>query len=396
MLHGFDDYPIHQTPAPLLHPATDSPNAYDRFFFNGYRADGSVFFALALGVYPNRRVMDAAFSVIRDGVQHNLRASRLCPTDRTRTEVGPISVEIIEPMLSHRITVAGSADSGPSELRDHGISAELTWTSISPAIEEPRFIHATGTVMRFDYTRLTQFGSWSGWIELDGERIEIGGPEGAVVGCRDRSWGIRSVGSPIPGPAGAPQFFWIWAPSVFDDACTHFALNQEGDGRAWHQSGAATPRLDVSRVLRGEDAEADRAVVLDPSRVHRGNIAEVEISWQPGTRWAERITTRLHRWEAPTVEVTYEPILRFQMSGIGYMHPEWGHGMWRQDLDVTRDQIVLSEVDPESITGIHIQALSVARWGDRVGLGTVEQLVIGPHAPTGLTGVVTGSAGAGL
>jgi hypothetical protein len=84
------------------------------------------------------------------------------------------------------------------------------------------------------------------------------------------------------------------------------------------------------------------------------------------------------------------------MSGIGYMHPEWGHGMWRQDLDVTRDQIVLDEVDPESITGIHIQALAVARWGDRVGVSTVEQLVLGPHAPTGLTGVVTGSAGAGL
>jgi hypothetical protein len=385
MLHGFDDYPLHQTPAPFLHPVTDSPNAYDRFFFNGYRADGSVFFALALGVYPNRRVMDAAFSVIRDGVQHNLRASRLCPIDRTRTEVGPIAVEIIEPMLSHRIIVGGS-----SQGDDHGIRAELTWTSISPAIEEPRFTHATGTVIRFDYTRLTQFGSWSGWIELDGERIEIGGPDGAVVGCRDRSWGIRSVGAPIPGPPAIPQFFWIWAPSIFDDACTHFALNQEADGRAWHQSGAATPRLDVSRVLRGEDADADRAVVLDPSRVHRGNIAEVEISWQPGTRWAEKIITRLHRWEAPTVEVTYEPMLRFQMSGIGYMHPEWGHGMWRKELDVTRDQIVLDEVDPESITGIHIQALSVARWGDRVGIGTVEQMVLGTHTPTGLSGVVTG------
>jgi len=135
----------------------------------------------------------------------------------------------------------------------------------------------------------------------------------------------------------------------------------------------------------------DRAVVLDASRVHRGDRAEVEIAWQSGTRWAERITTRLHRWEAPTVEISYEPILRFQMSGIGYLHPEWGHGMWRKELDVTRDQIVLNEVDPESITGIHIQALSVARWGDRVGIGTVEQMVLGTHTPTGLSGVVNGA-----
>ncbi len=384
MLHGFDDYPIHQTPVPFLHPATDSPNAYDRFFFNGYRSDGSVFFALAMGVYPNRRVMDAAFSVIRHGVQHNLRATRVCHSDRTQTAVGPIAVEICEPMLRHQISIGASGD-------DHGIRAELTWTSISPAIEEPRFTHATGTVIRFDYTRLTQFGSWSGWIELDGERIEIGGPEGQVVGCRDRSWGVRGVGAPIPGPPAAPQFFWIWAPTVFDDACTHFALNHEADGRAWHQSGAATPRLDVSGQLRGENAEADRAVVLDPSRVHRGDRAEVDITWQPGTRWAEKITTRLQRWEAPTVEVSYEPFLRFQMSGIGYLHPEWGHGMWRSELDVTRDEIRLDEVDPQSATGVHIQALSVARWGDRVGIGTVEQMVLGPHSPTGLTGVLNGA-----
>jgi hypothetical protein len=69
--------------------------------------------------------------------------------------------------------------------------------------------------------------------------------------------------------------------------------------------------------------------------------------------------------------------------------------MWRKELDVTRDQIVLNEVDPESITGIHIQALSVARWGDRVGIGTVEQMVLGTHTPTGLSGVVTGFRAAG-
>ncbi|MFZ9018438.1 MAG: hypothetical protein ACO23O_15770, partial [Ilumatobacteraceae bacterium] len=85
MLHPFDDYPLHQTPQPFLHTGTDSPNAYDRFFFNGFSVDGEVFFAVAFGVYPNRRVMDGAFSVIHRGVQHNVRASRTCPDDRVRT-----------------------------------------------------------------------------------------------------------------------------------------------------------------------------------------------------------------------------------------------------------------------------------------------------------------------
>ena len=51
MLHPFDDYPLHQTPEPLSHVGSESPNAYDRYFFNGYRVDGDdgpVFFAVAL------------------------------------------------------------------------------------------------------------------------------------------------------------------------------------------------------------------------------------------------------------------------------------------------------------------------------------------------------------
>jgi hypothetical protein len=372
MLHPFDDYPVHQAPTPLLHPATDSPNAYDRSFYNGFSPDGEVFFAVALGVYPNRRIMDAAFSVVRNGTQHNLRASRACVEDRTDTTVGPIAVEVIEPMVHHRISV---------DAPGHDLRAELVWRSASAVIEEPRFTHLVGAVTRLDYTRMTQFGSWSGWIDLDGERIEI--DTGSVVGCRDRSWGIRSIGAPIPGPPNVPQFFWIWAPTMFDDACTHFALNHDADGRPWHQSGAITGRI--------TDADLSCAAVLDPARVQRAERARADISWGPGTRWAESITTTLERFEADPIEISYQPILRFQMSGLGYLHPTWGHGMWRSELDVERDDIVLDDIDPAALTSVHIQALSTARWGDRTGVGIVEQLVLGPHTPTGLAGITDGA-----
>ncbi|MDG1007960.1 MAG: hypothetical protein P8P44_07055, partial [Alphaproteobacteria bacterium] len=51
MLTPADDYPLHQTPEPMAYAGSDR-NFYDRFFFNGYSADGAVFFAAALGVYP--------------------------------------------------------------------------------------------------------------------------------------------------------------------------------------------------------------------------------------------------------------------------------------------------------------------------------------------------------
>src|SRR3954465_15986728 len=75
MLTPFDDYPLHQTSQPVAHTAQSSLNHYDRYFFNGYSRDGSFYFGAALGLYPNRKVMDAAFSVLRDGEELSVIAS---------------------------------------------------------------------------------------------------------------------------------------------------------------------------------------------------------------------------------------------------------------------------------------------------------------------------------
>ena len=75
MLTKADDFPIHQTPEPVAHAGTDR-NFYDRYFFNGYSPDGATYFAVAFGVYPHLNIADAHFSVIRDGVQHCVHASK--------------------------------------------------------------------------------------------------------------------------------------------------------------------------------------------------------------------------------------------------------------------------------------------------------------------------------
>ena len=72
MLSRLDDYPIHQTPEPIAQPASSDRNVYDRYWFNGYAPDGSLYFAAALARYPNRFVLDGAFTVARGGVQSSL------------------------------------------------------------------------------------------------------------------------------------------------------------------------------------------------------------------------------------------------------------------------------------------------------------------------------------
>jgi hypothetical protein len=364
VLSSFDDYPLHQTSLPIAHTATADLNHYDRYFFNGYRRDASLYFAAAMGLYPNRHVADAAFSVVLGGqYQVNVHASRRAPTDRRdANDVGPIRVVVDEPLRRLHVAV---------EAPEHGVRAELTFTARSGPIEEPHFRQQLGVRVLFDYTRLTQFGRWSGWIEIDGERIELADSD--TWGSRDRSWGVRPVGERAPSgaPLAAPQFYWLWAPVSFDGYATHFDVNEHADGRRWHESGFVVDDADGA-------PQAMRAV-------------EYHISWRPGTRAASQFELQLVGWDGATRHLELEPLYDFQMMGIGYTHPEWGHGVWKGELEVGADRWDLPVPDPCAAHHVHIQTVCRARCGDDEGVGVLEQLVIGEHVPSGLTGIFDGA-----
>jgi hypothetical protein len=370
VLHPLDDHPIHQTPEPLAHPATGDRNFYDRFFFNGYTRDGSLFFAAALGVYRNRSIVDAAFSVVRGGRQYAVYASRQ-GDGLGALRVGPIEVAIEEPMRTFALRIA------PNEQR---LEADLRFRARSVAVEEPRFVHRVDGRLVMDVTRLTQFGAWEGSLAADGERIAVGASD--TLGCRDRSWGIRPVGERSAGPMlSAPQYFWLWAPLHFDDCCTHFDVNEDAAGRRWHQNGVRVPLL--------ADPATSSAIATD-GLVSMQDVAH-RIAWESGTRRAAHAAIELVEHGGARHTIALEPLLTFQMCGIGYLHPEWGHGMWKGPEAVGGESWALADVNPLDPRFIHVQQLVRARWGDRTGLGVLEQLVIGEHAPSELKGLFGGA-----
>lgn len=373
VLSAFDDYPIHQTTHPIARTSSADLNHYDRYFFNGYTSDASLYFAAAMGLYPNRHVADASFSVVvdggsADGRQISVHASCRAPVDRADANVvGPIHVEVIEPMRTLRIEV---------DAPEQGLRADLRFEHRSPAIEEPHFLQFEGARVLFDYTRLTQFGSWQGWIEIDGERVEVASD---TLGSRDRSWGIRPVGE--RGSTGAPvadsQFFWLWAPLNFEKFSTHFDINEFADGERWHGSGF------VATV--GDDA---------PDQMEE---VDYRLEWRPGTRAAASFEIDLASSADRSSTIRLEPLYDFQMLGLGYIHPEWGHGVWKGELEVGGERWALPVDDPLSPHHVHIQtvvkATTMGDLGEHEGLGVLEQLAIGRHVPSGLEGLFDGFAG---
>src|SRR5690606_13173202 len=119
--------------------------------------------------------------------------------------------------------------------------------------------------------------------------------------------------------------------------------------------------------------------------------ANWSIDWAPGTRRALSATIELRPWRGEPERIELEPIITFQMLGLGYLHPEWNHGNWHGELDVGSEEWTVADLDPLDPRHIHVQQLVRARWGDRTGLGVLEQLAIGPHEPSGFTGLFDGA-----
>ena len=361
MLTHADEWPIHQTPEPIAHAGTDR-NFYDRYFFNGYsrQAGDDQMFALAFGVYPQLGIADASLCWMAGGRQMNLHASRWLNAERMDLAVGPIRLTIEEPLQRLRISI---------DAPEHGIAADLLFAGRSFPVEEPRFTRTVGTRTLLDYTRLTQNGGYAGWLEVDGERIEMAG----WAGTRDRSWGVRPVGArDVQPPASAepPQFFWLWSPCVFDDGDLFFHTNDDAHGRPWNRRALWVP-LGSSRA--GEQSFQSAGATID---------------WRAGTRNA--LTARL---ALDGGAVTFTPRADFVMAGLGYGHPQWAHGSNKGEHRVEREDWKFIELDRSQPHHFHVQALSDVVWTDadgqdRRGRGVLEQLAIGAHAPSRFIGLV--------
>jgi hypothetical protein len=365
MLTKGDEYPIHQTPEPIAFAGTDR-NFYDRFFFCAYRPDGSGYCAAAFGVYPHLNVADAHFSVLRDGVQHCVHASRLLDMERMDTQVGPIRIEIVEPLAKVRLIVT-----------DHeGISADLLFEGRSAPVQEPRFTRRNGPRLFMDLTRFTVNCRVTGWVEIDGKRETYD----HGLGTRDRSWGIRQIGAPDPQPVVPqmlPQFYWLWAPTNFPNLSLYAHVNEDESGAPWNRR--------ASLMMDGA-GQGEALHLMDDKFI---------IDWQPGKRHAGGAKLEVRDPSGRDHLVTWELQQNFMMKGIGYGHPEWTHGGWKGELAVAREDFRPEDLDPLEFPNLHVQAIAKARHegagASSEGIGLVEQLVIGPHTPSGFAGLIDGA-----
>jgi hypothetical protein len=294
MPHPLDEYPIHQAPVSLRHPAQSDRGFYDRSYFNAHDRTGSVFLITGLGVYPNLGVVDAYASVGRGDRVVSVHASDVLHDNRLDQRVGPYRIDVIEPLETVRIVCDGDA---------WGVGFDLTWRGSFPPLEEPRHVHRIGDKLILDACRFAQVGTWEGVLRVEGDAFQV--DPARWVGTRDRSWGLRPVGEPEPQGRWATEgFWWLYVPLRFDDHAVVIIVQEEPSGH---------------RVLN------EAARVWGDGRVEQLGWPEIEFRYRPGTRHPDGATIHCRR----SVTIDIDTLGNVPLGpGTGYSGNEWRHGMW--------------------------------------------------------------------
>ncbi len=376
MITLLDDYAIHQTTEPVSRPSTGDRNFYDRWFHSGFTADGRVMFEAALGLYPNRCVLDAHFNVLVDGVQYCFHGSRRAPAERTEMQVGPFVLEVVQPMRVQRLRLEDAAS---------GLACDLRFTARSAPGEEPPSRLYDGDRLLMHTTRFVQFGRWDGEIRVDGLRL----PVVSAMGVRDRSWGIRPCGEPEGGAPGmlqrAPTVYWAWVPINFDDRCTQFNTFEDPRGRPTQLAAVVQPAYpDAAQIPAGPDPRQQE--LHEPS---------LRVRWKPGTRHPDGGTITMRDAQGADWRIELQPLATMLTRGLGYQHPDWGHGHWKGELVLGHERLRLAELDALRPDLVHVQQLVRAQLaapdGERTGMGVLETMCFGPHAPSGFRAFLDGA-----
>jgi hypothetical protein len=163
-------------------------------------------------------------------------------------------------------------------------------------------------------------------------------------------------------------------PIHWEDECSLAGWFEDGTGHQWHTDQCFLPHYPGMDDIPGTN---------DPgSRVWQGRV-EHQIKMIPGARRAESAIITMHDKSGERMEVHLEPVLVHRMKGLGYQHPEWGHGKWHGELAIAGESWKDSDLDPLALENLHVQQIVKATCGDKVGHGVLEQMHIGPSSTLG-------------
>jgi hypothetical protein len=216
-----DESFTHQLPRPFDEVHHPDNTWSDRCYFFAGSPDGDLLLASGYGNNPNTKTGLGYVKVtFADGRHYDLLAGR--PVDggeRADVGAGPMRWTCVEPLKKWKLEV---------EPNNSGIAWELYYEPTAP-MWELLPLKVTGKDARViaDMYHMKEPGKWTGWVEIEGERISVDGFHGG----RDRTFGVR-VADEID--------FWLWLDAGFADRAIEAWIFETADGTVTYVDGGIT------------------------------------------------------------------------------------------------------------------------------------------------------------
>lgn len=283
MLTNLDEVLHHQIPATFDQVGTSDHRFYDRCWLSAYHPDLSMRVVTGMGCYPNMNVVDGYGVIQHDRRQYNVRVSRQLRPNLDDHRVGPLSVEVVEPLRTLRVVLAPG---------DAPLSFDLTWAGVTTPVESDHSLRMHGRNV-MDVHCYMQLHRVSGWISLAGKRFEADN----WFGARDHNWGVR------PGVGGWEP---MTGPPVGAEESVLFALGLTPDVGIY---------LDVHEGPRGYVHG-----VVQPRNQPPEQVTDVsyEIDYDEGSAWYRRAAILLRTESGEKYEIAVEREAAWAMIGSGY------------------------------------------------------------------------------
>lgn len=195
MLIGLDEHPLHQITQSFAGVAGSDPQWNDGHYVCLCDVDGNVCLTSNVRLYQNNDVLDGFVCVRHRGRQHNIRLSRRLRPDLDHYGVGPLRIEIVEPMRTLRFVLDGN---------DVGISCDVLCHSTVAPYEDPVEVTRIDGRLLGERATYELVGTCDGWVEVDGQRYELTASRSSFF--RNHSWGNQAGrGGPRYGAPRPPR-----------------------------------------------------------------------------------------------------------------------------------------------------------------------------------------------
>ena len=333
------------------------------------RTDGSLQIDFGLGKYQNRGIIDGFGGVSRGREQWTVRGSRELASAPEELGVGPVQMEVVEPLKQMRFRLE------PNDVQP--ISFDIVLSAVTPPFFEERNLvrnRRTGRI-DVDVIRYHQGGWASGTVTVDGETHEVRPDE--WFGFRDHSWGVRqAIGEPLtdlipsseipPGTRGGMK----WSPAFF----------QRPDGTYYETA-----------IFVVEGAWEYSSAYINDANGNQLPVRSVSPRMQYDTRTryvaGGELQLTMESGEQRVIEVEVLGDSGFFLKTAGY--GAWDghkHGSWKGRLHIDGEYIADCASDENLARLGQFRDTPIrVRDGDAVGYGIMESLIGGVWPELGLT-----------